>query len=174
MVTLEEVASEDFRFSPVASAWGVPRALASRDWRPLSLWPPFTLLMAWNDENAAFDCGVDDEVESSPCTAADASVASGLIAGPSPEADPAILIKCKVKLHQLPDGAQECVDVYGRYAFCWCGGSASSRETGDAGQPGSLVREKASRKSRQIAERGSKVKANTYHAYEETKMWGCE
>jgi hypothetical protein len=74
--------------------------------------------MAWNDENAAFDCGVDGEVESSPFMAADASVEGGLIAGPSPEADPAILIKCKDKLHQLPDGAQECVDSNGKDAVC--------------------------------------------------------
>jgi hypothetical protein len=54
----------------------------------------------------------------------------------------------------------------------WCGGSAESRETDDAGKPGSLIRKKASRKSRQIAERGSKVKVNTYHVYGKANVWG--
>jgi hypothetical protein len=57
---------------------------------------------------------------------------------------------------------------------CWWSGSVESRETDDAGKPGSLIREKASRKSRQIAERGSKVKVSTYHVYEKANVWGRE
>lgn len=76
-----------------SSALGVPGALATRDERPLSVWPAFILLMAWKD---AFGCGVDREVESPAME--DASVAGGLI---SPLKDPAMLIVCRIRSHQM-------------------------------------------------------------------------
>jgi hypothetical protein len=97
--------------------------------------------MAWNDENAGFDCGVEGDVELSPCAAAAASVASGWIAGPSSVADPAILIKCKVKQHQFLNGARYRVDQYRRCVVCWRGGRAESREKATLEKPGSLIRE---------------------------------
>jgi hypothetical protein len=74
----------------LSSALGVPGALAMRDERPLSFWPAFILLMAWKD---AFGCGVDREEE------------SGLIAEVSPLDDPAMLIECRIKPHQMRNGA---------------------------------------------------------------------
>lgn len=85
--------------------------------------------MAWKDEGVAFGCGVDREVDSSPGAAVDdASVVGGLIAEPSSLAEPAMLIKCESRLHQIPTGAQRCVDRQERNVVGQRGGNAEQGE----------------------------------------------
>jgi hypothetical protein len=84
-----------------------------------------------------------------------------------------MLIKSKVKLHQFPDVARQCVEECICCVVCSRGGSVESRETGEGGKPGWLILEIASRKSRQIAERGKiKDAADTYHMYAKRCMCG--